>query len=423
MSKINSLIDDLQTGRLSRREFMVKAAALGLSLSAIGAVLSACGTESGGAAATATTAPAATATTAPAAAATTAPAAAATTAPAGGTPAASSTGSVFKEPPYEGKKNQEPIDTAKWKKPGPWTLAYSDASQTNSWRVIVKASVEYQFDQYKQQGLFKGDLIYTDANDSIPKQLSDIEDILSKSPDALIIAVTDISAICPAIDKADAAGVPTIILERGMTCNTYTTYANVDNFRIGELQMEFVCQALNGKGNIVAIAGIAGGGSSDDQVVSYKKVLAKYPDVKLLALEYSGYSKTKGKQIMENMLQAYPQIDGVVVNSGLEFPGVFEAVQSAGRLDQIKAWTGDDNNGYMKLMVKYNLNGIITPVPTWSGIDAVDLAKKVLGGESVPRWYYVEASPITAANVKDYARPDKPDEYWISKLPPDKQPY
>jgi ABC-type sugar transport system substrate-binding protein len=71
------------------------------------------------------------------------------------------------------------------------------------------------------------------------------------------------------------------------------------------------------------------------------EVFAENSGIEVLAKEYTGWSRDEGKTIMENWLQAYDQIDAVVADSGIQQQGAYEAVSEAGRLDEVKVWTGD----------------------------------------------------------------------------------
>lgn len=112
------------------------------------------------------------------------------------------------------------VDTSKYKTSPPLKIGYADASQSNSWRIMTKANVDYAASTYGS----KVQLLYTNANDSVPKQISDIEDLVTRGAQAIIIGATDDKAVCPSIAKLNARGIPSIILERAVQCTDYTTF-------------------------------------------------------------------------------------------------------------------------------------------------------------------------------------------------------
>lgn len=327
---------------------------------------------------------------------------------------------VFHPPPPL-PRDRTMVNTAKFKAKAPWTIGYADASQSNSWRIMAKAEVDFGVSEF--HGKVK--LAYTNANDSTAKQISDIEDLLSRHVNAIILAATDVNALCPSIAKAEAQGVPVLVLERAVTCNTYTEFIDDQDDYDGYAQMAYVAQKLGGHGNIVEFGGQQGNGATVQALDAYAQVLKKYPGIHVLSTQYGNYDPAKGKQEMQALLVRYPHIDGIASISGNQGIGIFDAVQAAGRVKQIKAWTGDDANGWMKIVAKYHIPSVITPIPTYAGRYAVEQAVKILQGQTVPKDFLVPRPTITDQNISHFVRWDRPDEWWYSqgKLPCKFDPY
>ena len=312
------------------------------------------------------------------------------------------------------------VDTANFKRNAPYTVGYADASLSNSWRIMAKAEVEYGI------SLTKGEakLAYTNANDSTNKQISDIEDLLAQHVDAIILGATDVNSLCPSIDKALAQKVPVIILERLVNCKNYTQFIDDRNSDNGLLQGAYIVDKLGGKGNIVIIGGIEGSGATIEEVDGIKKMI-EGTSIKVLSVEYASYQPAKCKQIMQTLLTRYPEIDAVVSISGNQGVGCYDAVKAANRLDKIKAWTGDDANGWMKIVQQQKIPSIITPIPTYAGKYAVLEAVKILkGDQDVPKDFLVPKPDINGDNIDKFAKQDRPDEWWYSEdLPCQFDPY
>jgi len=312
------------------------------------------------------------------------------------------------------------VDTTPFKKDGPYVIGYADASLANSWRIMAKASVDWGI--AKSNG--KATLAYTNANDSAAKQIADIEDLLAQKVDAIILAATDPNALCPSVDKAVKQGVPVLILERDVNCPGYTTFIDDRNVQNGVLQGAYVADKLNGEGDVVIIGGIQGMGSTVTTIDAINKVFEKYPGIKVVATEYASYQPAKCKQVMDALLTRFEKIDAVISISGNQGVGCFEAMKEADRIAEVKAWTGDDANGWMKIVANEKIPSIITPIPTYAGMHAVEQAIKILEGESVPRDFLVPKPQITSDNIADYAMLDRPDEWWYTAgMPCEFDPY
>jgi ribose transport system substrate-binding protein len=329
--------------------------------------------------------------------------------------AAASAATSAKKPPVliDVPTTGKMVDTSKYKKGPPWTLGYSDASLSNSARVFMWQFIQETAAKYPQ---IKG-IIRTDANDSQAKQVSDIEDLLSKNVDCLIVAATNDKAINPAIDQAMSRGVPVVIDERDVTTDNYVVFASLRSENIGLLTAKAIAKRLKGKGNIVALAGLPGVGVSEDTVTAWKKVLKGYPGIKLLDLQYTDYSPTKAQTIMENMLQAHKKIDGVLSDSGIQSVAAYQAAQAAGRAKQIKAWTGDELQSWMRFIKKYNIPADVVVRPIHVATLTVHACVGILSGQSMPKEWPepVYQIPNLKRDINKYIVPASikgSDQWW-----------
>jgi ribose transport system substrate-binding protein len=288
------------------------------------------------------------------------------------------------------------VDTGKWKKSPPWTIGYADASQSNSWRVFA-----WQYMQYGASQLPNTKLIHTNANDSTSKQVSDIEDLLNRNVDCLIVGSLAEKALSPVISQASKR-VPVVISEGKVSTNDYTSFASLNTVGMGRLQAEGVAKALGGKGNVVILQGVAGSGPVVQNLDGMKEGLAKYPDIKVLTTQYTDWSRDKAKGQMENALQAFPKIDGILSDSGLQNNGAFEAVKAAGRLKEIKAWSADTDQSFLRLMHENKLPGIVVNRPTQVGENAVKLCGAILSGQPVPRTWATPNQVIQPDGLAKY---------------------
>ena len=90
-----------------------------------------------------------------------------------------------------------------------WTIGFSNASETNTWRTALRESIEQTVAAYDNV-----DLLVTDANDSPAKQVADLEDLLAKAADGLIIGAANTHVANPAIEECARYGIPTVIVDR-----------------------------------------------------------------------------------------------------------------------------------------------------------------------------------------------------------------
>ncbi len=309
------------------------------------------------------------------------------------------------EVPTEG----EMVETSNYKTEAPWTIGYADSSMSNSWRVFAWQYMQAEAAAHPQIG----EVIHANANESASKQVSDIENLLSRNVNCLIVAPTSATALSPAITAASKQ-VPVVINERAVDNGEYTTFASLEATEMGEIQAEAVVKALNGKGKIVIMEGVEGTGPVIETLEGMEKVLGENPGIEVLATEYTEWSRDKGKQEMENLLQANPEIDAVLSDSGLQNVGIFEAVKQAGREGEIKAWTGDTVQGWLRIVQKENLPGVVVDRPTIVGAEAVATCVAILEGKPVPKKWATPNKVIQPSEIAKYIAPNETgsEEWW-----------
>jgi len=259
---------------------------------------------------------------------------------------------------------------------------------------------------------------YTNANNDNAKQVADMEDMLTKGVDAIILAAIG-DGLCPAIKEAKEAGVPVIILERGVNCpdaEDWVTYIDVNVPDISTATAEWVCKQLNYEGNVVLMLTYAGMPITKQHEDGVKAVLAKYPGIKLLAQENADVSMAKGKTIMEAWLRAYPKIDGVICWTGTEAQGAIEAAKEANRFNDIKVWSAKSEQGYL-VEIKAGMNGCGYYAYADCTIDALHAAIKILRGEAVPKVWRLPVQLITPENIDNYIIPGAPKTWHPSQIP------
>ncbi|MEP6774036.1 MAG: ABC transporter substrate-binding protein [Chloroflexota bacterium] len=369
----------------------------------VSAMLSACG----GDASTATSvAPAATATKATTAATATT---ASTTGPTATTASAAG-----------GAKDDRMVDTAKFKKAGPYKIGFSNISVVNSWRVQMVRELEQEKTLHPEIT----DLFITDAGGDVNKQIADVEDLLSKGIDALLITPASPDALVPVVQKALDAGIPVIVFNSSIAGDIATASVGTDETEFGYVDAKWLMDQLGCKGQIIALDGIAGNSISEDRFNGLQKAINECADptaIKILSRTAADWAYDKGKIATEQALAAYPQIDGVWSQGGAMTQGAMEAFQAAGR--KLVPMTGEDNNGFMKLWKKLQpagFKGIAASEPTWLSGSALNLALDALNGKPVPHKRLIPVPTITDANLDQYVKPDLSDDYWAnSKLPAD----
>jgi ribose transport system substrate-binding protein len=175
-------------------------------------------------------------------------------------------------------------------------------------------------------------LIITDAQDDPAREATNIEDLIQRGVDAILINPTDADAIVPSIQKANAAGIPVFTVDRGASAGEVIAHIASDNVAGGRLAGEFLCNALGGSGKVVELEGIAGTSAARDRGAGFNAYLSEScPGVEVIARQTANFNRAEGLSVFENILQAEGEIDGVFAHNDEMILGAIEAAKAAGR--------------------------------------------------------------------------------------------
>lgn len=246
------------------------------------------------------------------------------------------------------------------------------------------------------------ELIYTDCQYNQAKQLNDIEDMIQQGVSAIFVTAVDWKGIKPALEAAAKAKIPCIVVDSPVfDVELATATVASDNFLAGVLAGEAMAKKLGEKGSIVIYENTTSS-PAKARVDGFESVIKKYPNIKIVNRQ-NGVGKIEvALPIMENMLQANPEIVGVFAMNDPSALGCLSAVEAAGKLSQISI-IGVDGSTKGKEMVKAGkLLGTSAQFPKKIGEMSVETAYKLLAGETVPKDVKVPVEFIDASNVSKY---------------------
>lgn len=175
------------------------------------------------------------------------------------------------------------------------------------------------------------DVVAPQTASSTEEQIKLIEDAIASSADGIMITPGDSTAIVPGIEKANAAGIPIVTPNTKAYGGDVTMWAGVENYDVGFRLGEALAEEMGHKGKVVLLEGVAGASTSTDRIAGYKAAIAQYPDMEIIASQTANYKRDEGMSVMENLLQRFPEIDGIGSADKEMLLGANEAVKAANR--------------------------------------------------------------------------------------------
>ncbi|UAX97793.1 sugar ABC transporter substrate-binding protein [Ensifer adhaerens] len=235
------------------------------------------------------------------------------------------------------------------------------------------------------------------------EQIAQVEDAITRKPLGMIFVPVDRKGMKPSVDKVSGAGIPIInFIDRGE--GNFTSYVVYDDHQIGFEVTTLLAEKLGGKGNVVIIEGVKGSTTSDGRVAGAKEALKKYPGITLLASQAANYQRLQALAVMENLMQQFPQIDGIIAASDNMALGAIEAMESAGRggaqavsmdgtIDGVQAVSAG------RLLASSEFSGF------QMGCSAVEIIDRLAKKEAVPESLVLKATIITKENAGNFGKP------------------
>lgn len=236
------------------------------------------------------------------------------------------------------------------------------------------------------------ELIVLDSQNDPAKELANVEDLLTKEVQVILINPTDSDAVVNAIRAANDASVPVITLDRGASAGEVATHIASDNVAGGEMAGQFIVDLLNGSGKVVELEGIAGTSAARDRGLGFNNAL-EGTDIEVVAKQVADFDRTKGLSVMENILQAQEEIDAVFAHNDEMALGALTAVEASGRDIIVVGFDATDDA--VNSVKEGKMAATVAQQPALIGSLGVESAQKLLDGEMLDEFVPVELMVIT----------------------------
>lgn len=252
------------------------------------------------------------------------------------------------------------------------------------------------------------EVITTDANGDAAKLTSDVEDLVARGVDGLIISAGPLESAPAALNSAEQADISTVLVDRKLTGGNYTSWIGPDNEAIGRQDGEYLAEQLGGEGKVVIIRG----GPADNTIG-----LARTNGM-LSGLEGTGIEATKapefgewgtdgGQKVMEDVLASSDDIDAVFCENDSMCLGAQKAIRDAGRAEDIILAGVDGQKEAIKAILD-GTNYVVTGLNDSGqiGREGFERLMAILDGEEVEKDTVLPSPQITKENAEEYYDPN-----------------
>lgn len=247
-----------------------------------------------------------------------------------------------------------------------------------------------------------------DAQDDASTQLNGIDDLITQDVDVILINPVDSDSVVPAIEAANDAGIPVITIDRSSNGGEVVSLVASNNIEGGEMAAEYIIEQVGEDANVIQLEGVPGASAANERGEGFANVAEGTLNV--VASQSANFNRAEGLTVMENLLQAHPDVQAVFAQNDEMALGAIEAIAAAGLEGEIVVVGFDGNDDGLAAVEEGRLNATIAQQPFEMGRIAVETAFAHLNGEEVEESVSSPLELLTIDNIGEAVAEEPAEE-------------
>ncbi len=268
----------------------------------------------------------------------------------------------------------------------------------NAWSLQLAEEFKYAIEQ-EYSDVVK-EVHYTSSDGDVARNLANFEDLVAKGCDIIFVTPITPDNLIGVVDEAMEQGIKVIIHSSAIDSDNYTAYINTDDYEWGVKAAEYIAEAVGGEGKVAMINGIAGTGAAADTYAGAMSVFEQYPDIETLPEVYGDWDSSKTKIVMQDLLAAHPDIDGIwtfsepgsIIEVYVDNDIPFVPIPFHGENRELKLWQQYRDEG---------LEAAIVVKPSTMSVDALHTGMAAIMGQSFEKENILPPPVYTYDDVDD----------------------
>ncbi|MER6349021.1 ABC transporter substrate-binding protein [Streptomyces sp. NPDC001595] len=279
------------------------------------------------------------------------------------------------------------------------TVGFSQSEkEANPFRIAETRSIK---DEAAKRGV---KLLTANAQSQFSKQISDVQDLLAKGADLLVIAPLNSDGWDPVLQAAAAKKVPIVTIDRKINaeaCKDYVSFIASDFVDQGRRAADQMIEATGGKGEVAILLGAAGNNVTTERTQGFKeRVAEKAPGLKVVFEQTGDFAREKGQQVTEQLIQSNPGIKGIYAENDEMGLGAVAALKGAGKKPgDVKIVTVDGTRNAVQGIVDGWISGVVESNPRFGPL-AFQTLDTFTQGKEVPQDIVIADGAYDAGNAK-----------------------
>ncbi len=267
---------------------------------------------------------------------------------------------------------------------GPYVIGVSNGFVGSEWRTQMIQNMEALAQEFTDAGI-PVELVIESADVDVQGQIQQIQNLINRGVDAIIVNPNDIAALNSALEEAAAEGIVVIAIDQEINSPGVLNVV-IDQTEWARISARWLAEQLGGEGDVVLIEGFVGHPANEARMAGVEEVFAEYPGINVVGRESGQWDQATGQQVMSDFLASLPNIDGVWTQDGMA-QGALTAVQTANP-EEWPVMVGEARAGYIKLWEQvaaeregFTSIGVVNPPGV--GADGMRVAIELLSGETL----------------------------------------
>ncbi|HHU76550.1 MAG TPA: sugar ABC transporter substrate-binding protein [Firmicutes bacterium] len=242
-------------------------------------------------------------------------------------------------------------------------------------------------------------LVSAGGYDNIDKQISQLEDLISRKVDGILLDAVDEKAIPPMIDEAVAHNIPVMGTGSQIESTNCVSSVSVDHTELGREMARYLVESMDAKGGILVLAGPSGALWSENRYRGFMEIIEQYPEMEILATQWGLPDRAEGLRLAEDLLGRFPEATGMYAADDAIGQGAGDALVATGKEEQIELVTSVLGFDTEAMIRSGAIDATVAHRTVLIGQLSVDTMMDVIAGNSVEKEIYVPSVTVTKDNI------------------------
>ncbi len=240
-----------------------------------------------------------------------------------------------------------------------------------------------------------------DAETEVDKQVSIVEAFIEEGVDAIVLGPSSATALVDTINAAAAKGIAVFLIDSGADECDYKAFIGTDNYIGGVTGAEWIGENVK-SGKVAILDGFSGNDATTQRQKGFMDKIAEYPDIEVVASEYANCEISKGMEVTENFLVAYPDLTAIFAVNDMMAIGAGQAVEAAGKRSQITVCGFDGQPDAVQKLIEGTIDATIAQKPATMGTLMAETIEKHFNGGTIERTTDTGCDVVTIENAETY---------------------